>query len=162
MSSFLSWPELGGIQLHGCSHGVLLPGSRGLVGVLVWAAPKGPWPAHFLIGWRSAVLRWGRRDVLPEGPFVLGGWQGWVALRVPEVCDPQIREAGVAPLGRVLRTSPWVIGQLPVPVEPSRCRCQTVSRISWCSPGKKNRHISAGDPFLSLPGSVLWQRPGLA
>ena len=41
MSSVLGWAELGGVELHGCSHGVLLPRILGSVGVLIWAAPSG-------------------------------------------------------------------------------------------------------------------------
>lgn len=128
----LSW-----VQLYGCSHGVLLPGILGAVWVLVWAAPMGPWSAHFWIGWHPVVLRRGRRHVLPEGSFVLGGWRRRVIPRIPEICDPQIWRPGIAPFGRMHRVSPWVIRKLPFLVEPSRCCCQIVNRIGWSSPGKR-------------------------
>lgn len=137
MSSFLGCVALGGDQLHSCGHGVLLPGIRGSVGVLVWAAPSGPWSAHFLIAWHSVVLRGRRRNVLSEGSFVLGGRRGWVVLGIPEIRSPQIRGAGVAPFGRMHRVSPWVIWKLPLLVEPSRHCRQVVYRIGWSSPGKR-------------------------
>ena len=137
MSSFLCCAELGGVQLHGCSHGVLLPGIRGSVGVLVWAATSGPWSAHFLIAWHSVVLSGRRRNVLSEGSFVLGGRRRWVVLGIPEICGPQIRGAGIAPFGRMHRVSPWVIWKLPLLVEPSRHCCQIVYRIGWSSPAKR-------------------------
>lgn len=135
--SLSGWAELGGIQLHGCSHGVLLPGILGLVGVLVWAAPSGPRSTHFLIGWHSVVVRRGRRNILSEGSFMLGGWWRRVILRIPEVGEPQIRGARVAPLGRMHGMSPWVIWKLPFLVEHSRCCRQTVQRIGRSSPGKR-------------------------
>lgn len=127
--------------LHGCSHGVLLPGVLGPVGVLVWAAPSGPWPAHFLIGWHSVVLRGRGRDILSEGSFVLGGGWGWVVLGIPEICDPQVRGAGVAPFGRMHGMRPWVVGELPLLVEPSGCRCQIVCGVGGSSPGKRKADI---------------------
>lgn len=133
--SGLGWAGRGDIQLHSCSHGVLLPGILGSVGVLVRAAPSGPWSTHFLIGWHSGVLRRGRRDILSEGSFMLGGWWRRVVLRIPEVCKPQIWGTWVAPFGRMHGMSPWVIRELPFFVEPSRCGRQIVYRISWSSPG---------------------------
>lgn len=139
MSSVLGWAELGGVQLHGCSHGVLLPGILRSVGVLIWAAPSGPWSAHFWVGWYSVVLRRGRRDILSERSFVLGGWWGWVVLGIPEICDSQIWGARIASFGWMHRMSPWVIGKLPFLVEPQRCRCQVVYRVCWSSPVKRRQ-----------------------
>lgn len=167
MSSFLGWAELSGIQLHGCRHGVLLPRILGSVWILIWAAPSGPWSAYFLVGWYSVVLRRGRRNVLSEGSFVLGGWWGWVILGIPEICEPQIWGAGIAPFGRMHRMSPWVKWKLPFLVEPSRCCCQIVYRICWSSPGKRRTDIhqyllscSVNFTFISLPWSLVWPRIG--
>lgn len=151
MSSFLGCAELGGVQLHSCGHGVLLPGILGSVGVLVWAAPSGPCSAHFLIGWHSVVLRRRRRNILAKGSFVLGGWWGWVVLGIPEVRDPQIWGAGIAPFGEMHGMSSWVIRKLPLLVESSRCCRQVVYRISWSAPGK--RKTDTYQQLLSwLPG----------
>ena len=148
--ALLGWAELGGIQLHGCSHGVLLPGILGAVGVLVWAAPSGPWSTHFLVG-HSVVLRRGRWNILSEGSFRLGGWRRRVILRIPEVCNPQIRGTEVAPFGRVHGMSPRVIWKLPFLVEPSRCCRQIVYRIGWSSPEK--RRTDTDQQLLSRPPS---------